>query len=203
MTRGRYLALEGVEGAGKSTMARALAAELEELGRDVVMVREPGGTPLGEEVRRLLLHSDDMCAWAEALLFAAQRAQLAAEVVGPALAAGRWVISDRSYYSSLAYQGAARGLGVETVRQVNEAGLDGVLPDLVVVLDVDPAVGLGRQHVDDRIGGQGVAFQEAVAEGFRRLAAAEPGKVVIVDASVPIASVVDDVMRHIASLGRS
>lgn len=203
MTRGRYLALEGVEGAGKSTVARTLSSRFDELGHDVVTVREPGGTALGEEVRRLLLHSDDMCAWAEALLFAAQRAQLAAEVVEPALAAGRWVVSDRSYYSSLAYQGAARGLGVEAVRRVNEAGLQGVVPDLVVVLDVDPGLGLGRQHEDDRIGGQGVAFQEAVADGFRRLAAAEPEKVVVVDASAPIASVVDEVMRHIESLGWS
>jgi dTMP kinase len=167
---GRYVALEGVEGAGKTTVARHLESILGDRGEEVVMVREPGGTPLGEEIRRLLLHAGDMNAWTEAALFAAQRAQLAAAVVAPALARGAWVISDRSYYSSLAYQGGARGLGIDTVRSINETVLAGVLPHLVAYLDVDPDLGLGRQVEADRIGGAGAAFQRAVAAAYRRLA---------------------------------
>lgn len=183
MTRpGFYLALEGVEGSGKSTVSRSVAGELERRGHRVQVVREPGGTWLGEEVRRLLLHADEMSAWAEAALFAAQRAQLVAEVVGPALEAGTWVISDRSFYSSLAYQGGARGLGVDRVRRLNQAVLGGIEPELVVVLAVDPAVGLGRQVEADRIGAEGVEFQRAVAETYRELAALEPERVVLVPA---------------------
>lgn len=178
--RGCYVALEGVEGAGKSTVGAALAARLREAGREVVEVREPGGTALGEEVRRLLLHADEMTPWAEALLFAAQRAQLVAEVVSPALARGAWVVSDRSYYSSLAYQGGARGLGIDAVRRVNEIAVGGVAPDLVAVLDVAPDEGLARQQDPDRIGGQGLGFQRRVAEAYHRLAAAEPDRVVLV-----------------------
>ena len=150
---GRYIALEGGEGAGKTTVTRALAALIADAGHEAVIVREPGGTWLGEEIRRLLLHSRDMTPWAEAALFAAARAQLIAEEVRPALAREAWVISDRTYYSSLAYQGGARGLGVEEVRRLNEAVLGGVLPHLVAVIDVDPAVGLSRQIDSDRSGG--------------------------------------------------
>ncbi|MFO7548839.1 MAG: dTMP kinase [Acidimicrobiia bacterium] len=197
MTRGRYVALEGIEGAGKSTVAASLVDRLTDRGMPVVAVREPGGTALGEEIRRMLLHAGDMSPWAEALLFAAQRAQLAAEVVGPALDRGRWVVSDRSYYSSLAYQGAARGLGVDAVRGVNEAGLQGVVPDLVIVLDVEPSIGLRRQAVPDRIGGEGEGFQRAVAAAFRSLAASEPDRVVLVDAAAPRDVVVDSVMARV------
>jgi dTMP kinase len=195
--RGRYLALEGIEGAGKSTIAERLVDRLTAEGTPALAVREPGGTALGEEIRRLLLHAGDMSPWAEALLFAAQRAQLAAEVVAPALDAGTWVVSDRSYYSSLAYQGAARGLGIEAVRAVNEAGLGGVVPDLVVVLDVEPSVGLRRQAVPDRIGGQGEGFQHAVAQAFRALAGSEPDRVVLVDATGPRDEVVDAVLARV------
>lgn len=197
MSRGRYLALEGVEGAGKSTVAAAVAGRLRGADRQVVEVREPGGTWLGEEIRRLLLHAGEMSPWSEAMLFAAQRAQLVAEVVGPALAAGSWVVSDRSYYSSLAYQGGARGLGVGEVRRVNEAGLAGVVPDLVVVLDVDPSTGLGRQDGADRIGGQGLAFQESVASWFRQMAEEEPDRMAIVDAREPVDAVVEAVMAEV------
>ena len=176
---GCYVALEGVEGAGKSTVGKALAARLRAEGHEVVEVREPGGTTLGEEVRRLLLHAEEMTPWAEALLFAAQRAQLVVEVVGPALQRGAWVVSDRSYYSSLAYQGGARGLGIDEVRRVNEGAVGGVVPDLVVVLDVAPDHGLARQQEPDRIGGQGLGFQLRVAEAYHRLAEAEPDRVVL------------------------
>ncbi|MFP5332926.1 MAG: dTMP kinase, partial [Acidimicrobiia bacterium] len=117
---GRYIGFEGVEGAGKSTVVSAVAARLTAGGFDVVTVREPGGTPIGEEIRRLLLHSESMSDWTEAALFAAARAELARTEIAPALSRGATVLSDRTYYSSLAYQGAARGRGVEAVRAVNE-----------------------------------------------------------------------------------
>ncbi len=179
MSRGRYIGLEGVEGAGKTTIAAALRDVLEADGTEAIVVREPGGTELGEEIRRLLLHSGDMSPWAEAALFAAQRAQLAAEVVRPALERGTWVVSDRTYYSSLAYQGGARGLGVDRVRAINEAALDGVVPDLVVVLDVDPGLGLGRQTDADRIGTTGEAFQRRVAATYHDLAESDPSVVLV------------------------
>jgi dTMP kinase len=139
-----------------------LASRLRGHGDEVVEVREPGGTPLGESLRALLLDSEHVDPWAEVLMFAAQRAQLARDVVAPALERGAWVISDRTYYSSIAYQGRARGLGERRVREINETALDGVLPGRVFVIEVDPGLALGRQHRMDRIGSESVEFQEAV-----------------------------------------
>lgn len=179
---GFYLALEGIEGSGKSTLGRLLAERLAERQIASISVREPGGTELGEELRRLVLHAGHVAPWAEAALFAAARAQLAVEVIAPALADGTWIISDRSYYSSLAYQGGGRDLGVDAVRRLNETVLDGVLPDLVVVLDVEPEVGFARETERDRIGEGGLALQRRVAESYRTLAA-DDDRVVLVDAS--------------------
>ncbi|NNC40143.1 MAG: dTMP kinase [Acidimicrobiia bacterium] len=190
----RYIALEGIEGTGKSSVALRLAEHLRTGGRQVIVVREPGGTPPGEGIRDLLLHGDDLEPWTEALLFAAQRAQLAAEVVRPALAAGTWVISDRSVYSSLAYQGGGRGLGVEQVRAVNAAGLLGTWPELVVLLEIDPAIGLSRQRVADRIGAEGVRFQQRVADTFEALAEAEPDAFRSVAADRPLEEVAASVI---------
>ena len=156
----KYIALEGGDGSGKSTVAEALGARIETAGGEVVIVREPGGTPMGEVVRALLLDSDKLDDWTEVFLFAAQRAELARRVVAPALDAGKWVISDRTYYSSIAYQGRGRGLGEDEVRAINERGLGGVVPDHVFVLDVDPETALARQHNADRIGKEGVDFHE-------------------------------------------
>lgn len=175
-----YLALEGGEGAGKTTVVRLLGEALAGRGETVLTVREPGSTELGNEIRRLVLHWRDMSPWAEAMLFAAQRAQLMAEVVRPALAQDRFVISDRSLYSSLAYQGGARRLGVDLVREVNEIAVGGTLPDLVAVLMVDLATGLSRQADPDRIGSEHDAFQEQVTAAYGALAAAEPDRVVLV-----------------------
>ena len=192
---GHYVALEGIEGAGKSTIARYLADHLRSTGRDVVIVREPGGTAPGEGIRDLLLHGEHLEPWTEALLFAAQRAQLVAEVVRPALAAGTWVISDRTVYSSLAYQGGARGLGVETVRSVNAAGLLGTWPELVVVLQLEPTTGLSRQAVPDRIGAEGVRFQQRVADTFAALAEIEPDVFRMVRADRSLAEVIASVIE--------
>ena len=188
---GRYIAFEGIDGAGKSTVAQAVADRLRSDDRTVVTVREPGAMAVGEAIREILLHShDDLVPWSEALLFAAARAQLAAQTVGPLLEAGAWVLSDRSVYSSLAYQGGARRLGVDIVRTVNAAGLGGVWPHLVVLLELDPGSGLARQEVADRIGAEGVDFQERGAATYRDLAA-EDSRVVSVDGGRSLDEVVE------------
>lgn len=192
--KGRYIGFEGVEGAGKSTVVAKVAAHLRAEGRQVVTVREPGGTPIGEEIRRLLLHADSMSDWTEAALFAAARAELAQLEIAPALARGTVVLSDRTFYSSLAYQGAARGLGVDRVRALNEQVLGGVVPDIVVVLDVDPVVGFARETDRDRIGSEGVEFQRQVAAAYRSLAADDP-LVHLIDADRPSDDVVAGVLQ--------
>lgn len=195
---GHYIALEGIEGTGKSTIAARLSTHLASRGVDVLRVREPGGTATGERIRHVLLDPGGSVApWSEALLFAAARAQLAYEVVGPALRAGRWVVSDRSVYSSLAYQGGGRRLGVAEVRAVNEPGLGEVWPEMVVLLRLDAATGLARQQDADRIGGEGVRFQTAVADAFDELAAIEPDRFVVVDASRTVDEVFADVLAHV------
>ncbi len=198
---GHYVAFEGIEGAGKSTVVRSLADRLRSVGDDVVLAREPGGTQVGEGIRSLLLDAPhDMSAWTEALLFAASRAQLAREVVAPALERGAWVLSDRTVYSSLAYQGGGRGLGVDTVRAVNEAGLAGIWPELVVLLHLDAAEGLARQDGADRIGSEDLAFHQQVADTFDRLVAAEPDRFLVIDATQSIDATVDEI--HQALLDR-
>ncbi len=193
----RYVALEGGDGSGKSTVSRALAERLSVLGEEVVVVREPGGTPLGEAIRELLLDSDQLDDWAEVFLFAAQRAELAREVIEPALAAGKWVVSDRTYYSSIAYQGRARGLGEKEVREINERGLDGVTPSWVFVLDVEPEDALARQHREDRIGREGVVFQEKVRQAYLDLAEDEPDRVFILPGSMTVEEMVDRIVEKI------
>ena len=192
-----YIALEGGDGSGKSTVSASVVARLEALGREVVRVREPGGTELGEVVRGLLLDSDSMDPWAEAMLFAAQRAQLASEVIRPALARGAWVVSDRSFFSSVAYQGRGRGLGEAQVRQLNEIAVNGIEPDVVFVLDLDPHVALERQHSVDRIGREGVDFQQAVRDSYRDMAAAEPQRVLILDGTRDVDLIVDEILGEI------
>jgi dTMP kinase len=188
----KYIAFEGIDGAGKSTVASRFADALSATGERVVRVREPGGTDVGEGIREILLgHDWNPAPWPEALLFAAARAQLAAEIIAPALNSGAWVVGDRSVYSSLAYQGGARGLGIETVRRVNQAGLGDVWPDLVVLLEVDPSTALARQDDPDRIGGEGIEFQEAVASAFAKIASEERERFLVVDAGSDLDSVVE------------
>ena len=189
----RYIALEGIDGAGKSSVLAALAERLEAGGHEVVCVREPGGTAVGESLRSLLLDGPPMSAWAEALMFAADRAQLVEEVVRPALARAAWVLSDRSVYSSLSYQGAGRGLGMDRVRQINEPGLSGTWPGLVILLMATPEVGLARQDEADRIGSEGSSLLPAVAEGFERLASENPDRFVVIDSEQPFDRVMDQV----------
>lgn len=150
---------------------------------------------MGETIRELLLDSDTLDHWAEVFLFAAQRAELAREVVVPALDSNTWVVSDRSYYSSIAYQGRARGLGEKEVRQINELGLDGAVPDHVFVLDVEPEDALARQHREDRIGSEGVDFQKRVREAYLDLARTEPNKVHVLDGDLSVEEMVDRILE--------
>jgi len=198
---GRLIAFEGVEGAGKSTQLELLRRQLEGRGREVVVTREPGGTPVGERVRALLLDPEvEIHPRAEALLFAAARAELVERVIRPALERGALVLCDRYLDSSLAYQGGARGLGRGPVEEVNRLATGGLLPDLVVLLDLDPADGLRRRQGDrDRIEAQDLEFHRRVREAFRALAAADPKRFAVVDAAAPVPEVAAWV--HAAALG--
>jgi dTMP kinase len=188
---GRYIAFEGIEGAGKTTVADRVASRLGALGHHVVRVREPGGTDVGEHIREVLLAGDHQpLPMTEAVLFAAARAQLVAEKVAPALEAGSWVLSDRSAYSSLAYQSGGRGLDLADVRTLNDIAIGGTWPDTVVLLRTDPGTGLGRQSVGDRIGDESLEFHRGVADTFNALAASEPERFVVVDATLPLEDVV-------------
>lgn len=198
-----YVAFEGIEGAGKSTVARVFAERLEAEGEPVVFVREPGGSDVGERIRAVLLDpGGKIQPWAEALLFAAARAELVRNTVMPALEEGSWVVSDRSAYSSLAYQGAGRGLGIEPVRTVNDLAIGGRWPDVVVLLRIDAGLGLDRQRDPDRIGSEGLEFQHLVSDAFDRLAAADVGRFVVVDAAGPLEEIVEEVWEQIQRLMR-
>jgi dTMP kinase len=175
---------EGGEGAGKSTQAKLLAVALRTAGREVVETREPGGTPAAESMRRILLDPElpDVGMRSEALLFAAARGDHVRAVIRPALAAGAVVVCDRYVDSSLAYQGVARGLGVEAVRTLNMWAVEGLLPQLTVVLDVDPQVGLVRAGAPDRLEREPLVFHQDVAMAFRGLAAEQPARYLVLDA---------------------
>jgi dTMP kinase len=175
---------EGGEGAGKSTQAKLLAVALRTAGREVVETREPGGTPAAESMRRILLDPElpDVGMRSEALLFAAARGDHVRAVIRPALAAGAVVVCDRYVDSSLAYQGVARGLGVEAVRTLNMWAVEGLLPQLTVVLDVDPQVGLVRAGAPDRLEREPLVFHQEVAKAFRDLAAEQPARYLVLDA---------------------
>lgn len=192
-----YIAFEGGEGSGKSTQVRLLAKRLMEVeGSDPVVTHEPGATPLGRQLRELLLGVDQAPVGprAETLMMAADRAQHVLEVVRPALAAGRHVLSDRSVYSSLAYQGGGRALGLDDVRMVNDWAIDGLWPDLVILLDCPPsAASRRRARALDRLEAETDSFHSIIHATFHDLAAAEPGRWDVIDASVPIDEVAESV----------
>ena len=177
-----FVTFEGVDGSGKSTQARLLAERLRSEGREVVLTREPGGTGTGERIRELLLHGESLAPWAEAALFAAARAQLVDEVIQPALARGADVVSDRYLDSSLAYQGVARGLGVERVLELNLLATSGLLPDRTFLLLLPPADAATRRSEEpDRIESEGAAFAEEVDRAYREIARVFAKRVVLVD----------------------
>jgi len=194
-----FVTFEGVDGSGKSTQAALAVASLAKGGREVVATREPGGTPLGERVRQLLLDGPEMTPWAEASLFAAARAELAERVIRPALARCAIVVSDRYLDSSLAYQGVARGLGIERVLELNAAVAD-LLPDWTFVLLVDEATAsarLGRKP--DRIEREGADFRAAVDAGFRAVADRFRGRVVVLDGARPRDELAAQVREELAA----
>ncbi|MFL6728358.1 MAG: dTMP kinase [Sphingomicrobium sp.] len=205
MGRGRFISLEGGEGVGKSTQVRALAAALRQRGLDVVETREPGGSEGAEKIRELLLTGDEG-RWgpqAEALLFAAARADHAAKTIRPALEAGKWVLSDRFIDSSLAYQGGAGGLGVETVREINAFGIGETFPDRTLVLTLSEGAERARARDtagSDRIGGRGTDYHHKVALAFRLVAAEEPDRVRLIDASGDPDAVTERLLGAIADL---
>ena len=204
---GRLVTLEGPEGAGKTVIARRLAAALEDAGHAVVLTREPGGTSLGERLREVVLASDGdrIGPRTDALLFNAARAQLVAEVIGPALDAGEVVLCARYTDSTLAYQGYGAGVPLADLRALADVATGGLVPDLTVVLDVAPEVGLARKAAADRTRFEAtfdIAFHERVRAGFLELAAAEPGRFVVVDAGRPVDVVYGDVLEVVlAAIG--
>jgi dTMP kinase len=178
-----FVTFEGADGSGKSTQAELLRAALAADGRDVVLTREPGGTELGEGVRALVLNGPPMGAWAEAALFAASRAEHVEDVIRPALERGADVVCDRYVDSSLAYQGIARGLGVEAVLELNLAVTGGLLPDITFFLLVDPDVATGRHVEPDRLEREGAELQAKVDAAYRELAVRFPDRIVTIDAT--------------------
>ena len=195
---GLFVTFEGIDRSGKTTQARML---VEALGPAAVAVREPGGTELGERVRELLKDPrGEIGPHAEALLFAAARAELCRQVIRPALEAGRVVVSDRFLDSSLAYQGAARGLGIDEVLEVNRFATDGLVPDLTILLAIDPAEALRRAGEADRFEDEGAGLQRRVADAYERLAEAEPARFRTVDASRPADQVHAEVVEIVETV---
>lgn len=203
--RGVWITLEGGDGVGKSTQAVLLEEWLRAEGREVVRTREPGGTEVGLLIRDIVLHHrGEVSARAEALLYAADRAQHVATLVRPALERGDVVIQDRYLDSSVAYQGAGRVLGRDEVRDLSLWAVEGLLPDLTVLLDLDPAQARARLDADDkpfdRLETEASAFHARVRAEFLALADAEPGRFLVVDASLPAEQIATVVRTRVASL---
>jgi dTMP kinase len=196
-----FISFEGVDGSGKTTQVALLADSLRGEGRDVVATREPGGTPAGERIRELLLEGGEIAPWTEAALFAAARAQLVDEVIRPALARGADVICDRYIDSSLAYQGIARGLGVERVLELNLLATSGLLPDRTFFLAISPEDTTGRKNAEpDRIEREGDEFAAIVDQGYRELAAIFAKRVVTIDATMPASDISREVRGQLRDL---
>jgi len=207
--QGLFITVEGIDGSGKTTVANAVAERLRREGFAVVVTAEPGGTPLGERLRQLLLREKPLSAWAEAFLFLAARAEHVAQVIRPALRQGgtEWdegrgtrdagrrigtiVLCDRFADSTIAYQGFGRGLPVDELRRLNEVATGGLHPHLTILLDVDPEIGLQRVQRPTVFEGRDLAFHHRVRQGFLWLAAQEPHRIKIVDASQPLEAVIE------------
>ena len=205
MNRGRLITVEGLDGAGKTTLVAGLTRALSERGRELLVLREPGGVELSERIRALV--KDPALAVdprAEALLYAAARAQLVAERVVPLLEAGRWVLLDRFVDSSLAYQGSGRGLGVEAVRAINEFGTGGLVPDRTLLLAVDAGTRDARQsargEAPDRLEREDGAFFRAIGAAYDELAAADRERIRVLDASAAPEAVLEQALEALADL---
>jgi dTMP kinase len=198
--RGRFIVVEGIDGSGKSTVAARVADELARRGRQVLRTREPGGTLLGEKIRALLLDAknSEMVPFTELFLYMASRAQLVDEVIRPSLRKGVDVVCDRYYYSTAAYQGAAGRVGIPVVLAVAEKIAKFERPDLVTLLDLDPAVARRREGIrDDRVESKGLDYQKRVRAGFLRLARRDRRRVRVIDADRPADDVFEDVRKAV------
>jgi dTMP kinase len=191
-----FISLEGIDGSGKSTQAKLLA---EALGPETLLIREPGGTGAAERIRELLADPAlEIDPFAELLLFSAARADLVSRVIRPALEVGRDVVADRFADSSVAYQGGARELGTSHVLSLTDTVIDGLWPDVTVLLRVDPEVGLDRADGDDRLESEGLDLQRAVAEAYEEIAQIASDRVVVVDADGSVEDVHERVMKAIS-----
>ncbi len=201
--RGLFVAVEGGDGAGKSTQVRLLREAADRAGVRCLTTRQPGGTDLGGQIRQVLLHGDHVSPRSEALLFAADKAHHVDTVVRPALARGELVVTDRYVDSSIAYQGAGRALGADEVRDLNVWAVGGLLPDLTVVLDVTAESGRRRRGPDeeDRLEREPDAFHDRVREHFLALAAADPVRYLVVDAAAPIEDIHAAILDRLAAAG--
>ncbi len=198
--KGLFLTFEGPEGAGKSTQIRLLAVWLQEQGFSVVETREPGGTRLGQGIRRLLLHQDQMCAEAEYLLYSADRAEHMQTLIRPALAQGQTVLCDRWLDSSLAYQGFGRGLDLDWLRAVAQGAVQEVQPNRTFLFDLPPEVGLARLANPDRLERESIEFHRRVRQGYLKLAAAELERFVVLDAPLTSQTLQAQLREHLHSL---
>ena len=199
-----FVTIEGPEGSGKSSVTKRVAEMLEKEGREVVLTREPGGTPISEQIRNVILDKANtkMDGMTEALLYAASRRQHLVEKIWPLSKAGKIVISDRFIDSSLAYQGGARGLGIDKILDLNMYATDGYFPDLTLLFDIEPEVGLARiaanaQREVNRLDLEKIEFHKKVRKTFLELAKRFPERYVIIDASQPFEKVIQDAYRAI------
>jgi dTMP kinase len=203
---GVFIAFEGGDGAGKSTQAARLAAALESRGYTVLRTREPGGTPVGEKLRSLVLDHGNghIDANTEALIFAASRAAHATQVIRPALSRGEIVLTDRYIDSSVAYQGAGRNLGLQAVRSLNEWATSGLQPHLTVLLDVDPQLGRRRrtagQAAEDRLESEADEFHTRIREAFLALAAGRPERYLVLPAHLPVGELAGQILARVDAL---
>ncbi len=192
-----FVSLEGIDGSGKSTQAKLLA---EALGPETLLIREPGGTEAAEKIRGLLADPElELDALAELLLFLAARADLTARMIRPAMDAGRDIVCDRFADSSVAYQGAGRGLGGPEVISLTDAATEGLWPDVTVLLRVDPETGLGRAEGSDRFESEGIELQRAVAEAYEEIAKIAADRIVVVDGNGSVEEVHQRVMEAVSA----
>ncbi|MGI6326887.1 MAG: dTMP kinase [Saccharofermentanales bacterium] len=200
---GRLITLEGIDGTGKTTQISSLASAIRKQDISVLELREPGGTAIGEAIRRILLDNRNtgMCSESEMLLFAAARAQLVREVIRPALAAGTWVVCDRFSDSTLAYQGYGRGADLEIIEKINNLAVGSCRPDRTVLLDLSPDAALERlgRRPDkaDRLDIEGRTFMKRVREGYLAIAAGEPQRFIVVDAGQPARALAQEIFSKI------
>ncbi|MGN0394608.1 MAG: dTMP kinase [Coprococcus sp.] len=200
--KGIFITMEGPDGSGKSTQINMLKAYLNDKGYDVLITRDPGGNNISEAIRQIILNKDftEMGYMTELLLYASARAQLVKENIKPALEAGKAVIADRFVDSSAVYQGIGRGLGIDTVYKVNEYALQGIMPDMTFLMDIDAETGIARKKNQaelDRMENETMEFHKKVVEGYRLLADEYPDRIVKVDASLPISDIHDIIIEYV------